>query len=55
MYNGIGIKPEEINSIGTLKRDSCAEGKNFGKDIGFEHRLKDHSGAGCTTRAVFNS
>ena len=29
MYNGIGIKPEEINSIGTLKRDSCAEGKEL--------------------------
>lgn len=29
MYNGIGIKPEEINSIDTLKRDSCAEGKEL--------------------------
>lgn len=29
MYSGIGIEPGEINRIDTLKRDSCAKGKEL--------------------------
>ncbi len=29
MYSGIGIEPDEINRIDTLKRDSCAKGEEL--------------------------